>query len=254
MSNGRFAAFGLFAALVVAFVCWLSLSKITPALDRRWTAALDEMDGKGNALRRRGLTVRQARLLFDRDAQPPPTDSTDSAVADRYDSNSPTGPLIPVDCKHVARPCLLDRDCKFLCRNSAQVTHVCDQKTSLCHEPPVDIAADDQGGGDDKPTVQCKTAEGEYALLQGYNELGLAEWACVQLFPGWDGGGKRYCEGGVVRLDVRQRNPSYKDCTCPPDTSRIVYARSQLGQQVYGLPHCVKNPKLYNIGLDFLQL
>lgn len=272
MSNGKFLLFAVFSVAVITFVYWLTFVQVIPRLDDEWRARLNlTTNGEsGDSVKRYGLTGFQARRLFDSNARgitvanigaPLPT-----VQNDQFDGTSLEGPLVPLDCRHIPRPCLLERDCTFLCSNSASVSYECDRKSLLCVERAVGITTDagNSGNNDDKDTsdrdsvdpssVKCNTKAGEYALLEGYNELGVAQWNCIQLYPGWEGGGKRYCENGIVNIDARVRVPSYADCTCPSGTTRIVYARSQLGQQIYGLPHCVKQPHLYNIGTDYLKL
>lgn len=202
----------------------------------------------------RTFTQRETDRLFD--ASYALTTLTGSAHGkantDSYAYDSLNGALVPVNCSRKRRLCIADSDCRYLCENG-NTAYECDQRTMSCGEKAVNIIEED---GDNTAGVakRCDTKRGEYALLQGYNELGVAQWNCVQLYPGWQGPGVRYCEGGQVDMDVRVRVPSYLDCTCPADTTRIVYARSQLGQQIYGLPHCVKHSQLYNLGEDYLAL
>lgn len=181
-------------------------------------------------------------------------------------SSNIEGPLIPVDCRARIRNCLRNEDCLILCeRNNTTMSYECDQKSLICLENGLSITNADNGNDDDsgknsddnnnndQPPIVCRNDLGEYALLQGYNNLGVAEWNCVQIFPSWSEPGKRYCEGGIMHLDTRKGLPSYKQCDCPADTTRIVYKRS-IGQTVFstGLPHCVKNPKLFEIDSDYV--
>lgn len=170
-------------------------------------------------------------------------------------------PFTVADCRSKNRSCLSDGDCDVLCRREANtLKYRCDQKLLVCVETGVVInddsnvvVDDDDNDKKNQPPIKCKNELGEYALLQGYNNLGVAEWNCVQLFPSWTEPGKRYCEGGTMRLDTRKGMPSYKQCECPSDTKRIVYRRS-IGQTIFatGLPHCVKNSKLFETNDDYV--
>lgn len=143
------------------------------------------------------------------------------------------GPLVPVNCNTTRRLCLRSENCRLFCKDSAVVAFECEQ--GVCVERAHDDVVD---GAKVEMSSNCDTKNGEFGLLVGYSELGVAQWECVQLYPGWENR-SRYCENGTVELDTRVRTPSYKDCVCPADTQRMVYERSVLGQTVYGLPHCV---------------
>lgn len=261
----RFLVYVLFSLVTICAAYYATFAVLLPAATQTLTNRLDD---ESKSFRRHGLSRTQAGRMFDPvygraqsdtvTETPGRADAT--AVSDSYASTALDGVLVPLSCSQVRRPCLTDRDCSTLCRGP--IEYRCDDRQLVCSEPRVvgadgtivDEATDD--GTDDaaKPAVKCRTDAGEYAVLQGYTDQGTASWNCVQLFPGWEGGGTRYCEGGTVDMDTRKRLPSYKDCRCPDNTTRIVYAISRLGQQVYGLPHCVKDPKLFNIGQDFLAL
>lgn len=155
------------------------------------------------------------------------------------------GPVVPVNCNTTKRLCVTADNCKLFCKDAAVVPFDCDQ--GVCVERALD-ASRPADTDDESP---CDKKNGEYGLLVGYNELGVATWECVQLYPGWQDRSK-YCEGGTVDLDTRVRAPSYADCMCPSGTTRIVYKRSVLGQVTYGLPHCIPNAhrKFYSLSYD----
>lgn len=236
---------GLLIAFVTSIIVLFFFRFLLPSVRESTTVKQD-----------RTLTSRETSRLFD--ASYGLATLTGSAHGkshtDSFAYDSLNGALVPVNCSRRRRLCLADSDCRFLCENG-NTAYECDQRTMTCGERAVNIIEEDgdnAAGGN--AAKRCDTKRGEYALLQGYNELGVALWNCIQLYPGWQGPGVRYCEGGQVDMDVRIRVPSYMDCTCPADTTRIVYARSQLGQQIYGLPHCVKHSQLYNLGEDYLAL
>lgn len=256
----RFVLYTLFSLLVIGAAYFVTFTLLLPRLE-----LIDEYDtgaaSVNKNIRRNGLSVSQARRMFD-----PGYDRTQAvggtpgtvdvtAKSDSYADTSLDGVLVPLACSQVRRPCLTDRDCATLCRGN--VVYSCDSSSNVCSEPRV-IGVDgtiDENENEPPTPIKCRTDKGEYAVLQGFTDLGTANWNCVQLFPGWnDGPGTKFCENGVVDIDTRLRTPSYRDCQCPAGTTRIVYAISRLGQQVYGLPHCVKDPKFYNVGVDFLEL
>lgn len=142
-----------------------------------------------------------------------------------------TGPLYPVDCNRFQRYCLKSDNCNLLCKDAAVTSFTCSK--GICVE-------ESSSNSNNPPSVDsnCDTKNGEYGLLIGYNELGVALWQCVQLYPAF-ADRKRYCENGVLNIDARVREPSYRDCICPAGNLRIVYRESVLGQVVNGLPHCV---------------
>lgn len=225
---------------------------------------------KRDKLTRYGMSDRQIKRMFDTSTS---AMRSVNVSGQRTNVRSQTdqsieGPLLTVDCRSTNRSCLRNQDCNILChRDETTLPFECDSKLLLCREKGVDINNnnDDNNGDDDgdnndknkdtehKPPIKCNNEAGEYALLQGYNNLGIAEWNCVQLFPSWTEPGKRYCEGGTMRLDITQSLPSYKQCECPNDTKRIVYRRS-IGQTIFttGLPHCVKNSKLFESNDDYV--
>lgn len=108
-------------------------------------------------------------------------------------------------------------------------------------------------GSDGSSAAHCDTKNGEYGLLVGYNELGIAQWECIQLYPSWQRK-DIYCENGKVDIDVRAREPSYRDCICRSGDVRLVYRRSVLGQTVYGLPHCVPADRVKFYELSYSQM
>ncbi|KAK2574849.1 hypothetical protein KPH14_013082 [Odynerus spinipes] len=161
------------------------------------------------------------------------------------------GPLVPRDCDANRTICLSNNNCKLLCRNAAIIDYTCNEQ-NVCEDRSI-VAEEGIGISDSDETGarECDTKNGEFALLQGYNEVGLAQWNCVNIYPGWQDKSK-YCENGKVDIDARVREPSYADCKCPSGTSRMVYRRSLVGQNVYGLPHCIKNKKFFE--LDYMEI
>lgn len=260
----RYVLFTLFSLTVMYGVYYITFSVVLPRIEfiPNARSVVNERTG----IRRYGLSTIQTRRMFDPrytrsnaiSLASMPGSGQVTAMSDTIADSSLDGVLVPVSCTVYRRPCLTDRDCKTLC--TGKLDYVCDSKQNVCSEPRViDIEEglqlnDPSSSSSPSSSIKCRTEKGEYAVLQGYNDLGTAKWECVQLFPGWEGGGTKYCENGIVDIDTRVRLPSYKDCTCPQGTTRIVYALSRLGQQVYGLPHCVKDTKLYNLGTDFLAL
>lgn len=158
------------------------------------------------------------------------------------------GPLTPVDCNAFTRYCLVSANCKILCKDAAVVEFDCKEARCLEREP----GGGNDGGGS-SGEGKCDAKNGEYAVLVGYSELGVAQWQCVQMYPAWQVK-SRYCEKGTLDIDARKREPSYRDCTCPLGTYRVVYKRTVLGQSVYGLPHCVPTElyKFYSLDYDRL--
>lgn len=156
------------------------------------------------------------------------------------------GPIVPVNCSKINRYCLKAENCTLFCKDASVVKFDC--VDGVCVSKPLDA---DKPTGDDTNS-NCDTKNGEYGLLVGYNEIGVAQWECVQLYPAWRDTTK-YCEGGRVDIDVRVREPSYRDCLCPEDSVRIVYRKSVLGQTVYGLPHCVPRNMLKFYELSYEQ-
>lgn len=257
MNDYAFWLFTVFAIIIVCGVCYVVVTLLLPYTNRAWKTKLTDHQRK-----RYELTNNELALLFGNNDERSEHLLSSTVRSDDYNSASINGPLIPLPCSQIARPCLTDRDCSIVC-NGSGIEYYCDKKSLVCSEGVLPIGNDDDNKGDGNDNnddngkdipIKCDTKNGEYALLQGYTEIGVAQWKCIQLYPGWEGGGKSYCEEGTVNLDTRIRTPSYKDCTCPSNTTRIVYMRSTLGQQVYGLPHCVKQPKLYNLGVDYLAL
>lgn len=207
---------------------------------------LASIQQKEETVERFGLTLDQANKLFDKNTD---TDSKEqkyipSVQTDSFDGLSLEGPLVPLDCEKTVRVCLTDADCTILCKPKNGIFDVkCHASDLVCRTNAIDTSDTSSSLPPDQPEPNCKTDKGEYALLQGYNELGIAQWNCVQLYPGWMDY-NRYCENGTINIDTRKRAPSYLDCTCSENNLRVVYAKSLLGQEVFGLPHCVdKNVK-----------
>lgn len=163
-------------------------------------------------------------------------DSTNSKVQRRREvRNDLLGPLVPVDCNVNRRVCVTSENCQLFCKDATIVNFQC-SNNGVCVEAPITASS----SSDNSDYAVCDTRGGEYGLLVGYNELGVAQWDCVQLYPGWQDR-TQYCEKGIIDMDARVRAPTYSDCLCPPKTVRMVYNKSILGQTVYGLPHCVPN-------------
>lgn len=161
-----------------------------------------------------------------------------------------TGQLKPTDCIHTQVACLKAENCTLLCKNASVLDFDCVK--GMCTEKPIGVGGGDSDRNDiSNDPSNCDLKNGEIGLLVGYNEIGTAQWECVQLYPGWE---KRstYCEGGTVDIDARVRTPSYRDCMCPGGTTRMTYRRSTLGQTVYGLPHCIHDAvvKFYEIDYE----
>lgn len=158
------------------------------------------------------------------------------------------GQLKPTDCMTARVACLKAENCTLLCKNAAVLDFACVK--GVCMEKPIGIGGINAGGNNSNDQSNCDLKNGEIGLLVGYNEIGTAQWECVQLYPGWE---KRnaYCEGGTVDIDARFRTPSYRDCVCPGGTTRMTYRRSTLGQTVYGRPHCIRNPVMKFYEIDY---
>lgn len=228
--------------VVIAIVVAVSLFVLVPSV--QYLARQQVQAARSEQL----SAIEMKRLFADRleDA-----DEANQRVSLDNSTNSFAGPLAPVDCDNKQRVCIDDSNCSLLCIGAAEKTFVCDPYTSTCSSDTWRGIEEDsvKGDGNDKngagASPECNTKIGEYALLQGYNELGVAQWNCVQLYPTWNDT-SRYCEGGKVDIDARVRAPSYLDCTCPSGTTRMVYSKSTLGNVVYGLPHCVTNTAIYS--------
>lgn len=148
------------------------------------------------------------------------------------------GPLTPVDCNTQERLCVQPENCRLFCKDASVMPFDCVNGRCVESVQTNDATTNTAAGAGNESN--CDTKNGEFGLLVGYNDIGVAQWECVQLYPGWEERG-RYCENGEVTLDTRVRTPSYTDCQCPAETIRMVYEKSVLGQTVYGLPHCVPN-------------
>lgn len=175
-----------------------------------------------------------------------------------YDDNSGIangldGPFMPADCQQTKKICLNDDQCKILCKDSIFNKYICDNDTLMCVVKNTTETVNETGDISIPENVNCNTKRGEFAVIQGYNELGTAQWNCIQLYPGWQNT-KKFCENGTFEMDARIRAPSYKDCLCRSGDIRIVYKISKLGQQIFGLPHCIdkRNWKFYQ--LDYYNI
>lgn len=239
--------------LIIA-VTWAALFLLSPALQQYHDNASAKR--RSEATQRHGLTLSQAKSLFDRDSDADRRDEhryVATVQTDAYDGLSLDGPLVPLDCEKNVRICLTDADCAILCKRKSGIQEMtCDSTDMVCRLTVKDLTDQDTELPPDQPEPNCKTDKGEYALLQGYNELGIAQWNCVQLYPGWMDQKRSFCEGGVMNIDTRKRAPSYLDCTCPENKVRMVYGKSQLGQEVFGLPHCVFNDVKHLYQADYL--
>ena len=237
---------------ILVVITWATLFLLLPLLEK-YNESL-RTKRQSETTQRRGLTLQQASGLFDKETV---VDREEKYVAivqtDAYDGLSLDGPLVPLDCDKSVRVCLTDNDCSILCKrkNGVLIDVKCDPTDLVCRPSATTSGDDDHVLPPDQPEPNCKTDKGEYALLQGYNELGIAQWNCVQLYPGWMDYSK-YCENGVINIDTRKRAPSYLDCTCPENTLRMVYSKSQLGQEVFGLPHCVDRSLKHLYEADYL--
>lgn len=158
----------------------------------------------------------------------------DTVLRRREIQTSILGPIEPVNCGNFRSLCLFKENCNLFCKDAYIAEFDCNK--GVCVERPLDL---NKPGAADQSS-NCNTKNGEYGLLIGYNDLGFAQWQCVQLYPNWQNR-EKYCEGGTINIDARVREPSYRDCLCPENTTRMVYKKSLLGQTVYGLPHCVSN-------------
>lgn len=233
-----------FVGLVLLITLIIVVYVMLPALKPRWKKCNDE-DVDDVLREEQALSEEQKKRLFDADFVDDDNETNKNALPD-------AGLLVPVNCDYKPTICLNDSNCALLCQNASVKHYQCDMQKHVCvdHGLPMDIKGSDgyfyNGEKDSISSENCNTRLGEYALLQGYNEIGIAVWNCVGLYPGWNDY-SRYCEGGIVELDMRHRLPSYRDCTCPQGTTRMVYRQSMLGQEMNGLPHCVKFPHLYEL-------
>lgn len=178
------------------------------------------------------------------------TSDIDQTVNRRREAESDIlGPIVPVDCSRTQRYCL-DRDnCRLFCKDASVIEFDC--LNGICVQRAVDKEKPTHNSSDGGS--KCDTKNGEYGLLVGYNEIGVAMWECVQLYPAWQNRSS-YCENGTIDLDVRKREPSYRDCTCRSSDVRIVYRYSILGQSVNGLPHCVSSDRYKFYELSYRQI
>jgi len=245
----RYFIVGLTILITLSVLIYLILAWLRPLWREYSDSDIDDNMQEANA-----LSKQEKKWLFglpsvygDEDAS-----AKTVAAASKLSSGSVFGPLIPVDCDALSTVCLSDSHCKLLCRNASIKHYQCDEKRHVCVNLSLPGMTSIAGNShDDISSENCNTRIGEYALLQGYNEIGVAQWRCVRLYPGWNDY-SRYCEGGKVELDARRRPPSYRDCRCPDGTMRMVYRRSMIGQEVHGLPHCVTFPHLYD--LDYIAV
>lgn len=149
-----------------------------------------------------------------------------------------------VDCGTVTRYCMIDTDCEKLCKPANSAKIICNKSHCVF---TYDAKSTDPSppGGD--PNKCCDLKNGEYAILVGYATFGIALWQCVQLYKQYVDR-QKICEGGTLSMDARLREPSYMDCTCPPNTVRIVTTRASTYDNA--LPHCVPQNSVALYGDD----
>lgn len=149
-----------------------------------------------------------------------------------------------VDCSIERRFCVTDTDCTLLCKEYKRLLFRCDASTGTCEPVKIsndnDDPVDDREKDENKRDRQCDAKNGEYAMLVGYTTLGTALWQCVQLYRHFRDRSK-FCEGGEFDMRADLREPSYRDCACPPETVRVVYKHPTAYEQIGSgsLPHCI---------------
>lgn len=249
--------------LVALALLIVTIVYIFVELTRSWLET-SRRDNESKFKRTRDFNNVKLRRLFD-PAYGNSRDTTNedkvSRDRDRATNMNLLGPLLPNDCDANRVVCLNNDNCKLLCKNSSVINYTCNER-NICQDRSViaEESNDNDGGkgsgigisdNDETGARNCDAKNGEFALLQGYNEIGLAQWNCVNIYPGWQDKTK-YCEKGIIDIDARVREPSYADCKCPRGTTRMIYRKSMIGQTVYGLPHCVENPKFFEF--DYVEI
>lgn len=148
-----------------------------------------------------------------------------------------------VDCSIERRFCVTDTDCTLLCKEYKRLLFCCDASTGTCE--PVKISNDDNPVDEREKDEnirdrRCDAKNDEYTMLVEYKTLGTALWQCVQLYHHFRDRSK-FCEDGEFDMRADLCEPSYRDCTCPPETIRAVYKHPTAYEQTGAgsLPHCV---------------
>lgn len=149
-----------------------------------------------------------------------------------------------VDCSVERRFCVSDNDCQILCKEYKRLLFRCNDTSNTCDPQKIfNDAADDNDereNEENRQDKQCDVKNGEFAMLVGYTTLGTAIWQCIQLYRHFRDRSK-FCEGGTFDMRADIREPSYRDCECPPDTIRAVYRHPTAYEQIgdSALPHCI---------------
>ena len=149
-------------------------------------------------------------------------------------------------CRNQSVPCIDDRTCALLCNDHLLTPTMC--RGNLCVLKS-EIGGDNGGGvdggvvGDEEPAgTNCNTRIGEFAVLQALPDItGSALWRCVNLYSVY-ADRSTFCEGGTWNMDARVRAPSYSDCVCGQNHTRVVYEFPGLATD--GRPHCIATSDL----------
>lgn len=138
------------------------------------------------------------------------------------------------DCSVTVRYCAFDTDCDALCKDFRNIRFHCEE--NKCVARPIVRDNNDDSSDKNIDVINCNLEAGEYALLVGYTNLGVAKWKCVQMYKKFLQRDK-FCEGGTFLFNALIKSPSYRDCLCPSDAIRAVYNVSSLYDDA--LPHCI---------------
>lgn len=151
-------------------------------------------------------------------------------------SSNHANPAGIVDCLNYSRLCVTDSDCSLMCLPYHNVRFICGQ--NVCSVTPIENSSEEP----DENQPNCNVKEGEFAIIVGLTDLGYISWRCVQLYPQYQLR-DTFCEGGKFDMDARVREPSYRDCTCPPQSIRMIENFASFYDNA--IPHCIPERNVF---------
>lgn len=159
-----------------------------------------------------------------------------------------------VDCESQPVSCTTNEECLDKCQLRSR-PYTCDETRGVCYQ--FDAAAADNTSIP-LPETKCNPRHGILALLRGDVSQNTATWTCLSLyreyFTDYDDPVPTTCAGGKLDVDISRAAPSWRDCQCPPNWTRVIanatdwsilssndlQAKKSLALSMSQLPRCVR--------------
>lgn len=113
---------------------------------------------------------------------------------------------------------------------------------------------------DPNEEIFCNQNHGIYKAIESINELNVAKWSCVSMYPElWSDEDKKNpgaCQGGTLNTNVygiKGHAPELTDCKCPDGSTLSYFSGKQISAANAQIPVCLPSDRLH-LYTDYTQV